>query len=240
MTVGASLLAFVAGVLSVLSPCVLPLLPIVFGSAAAEHRWAPAALATGVAVSFTILGLFVATIGFAIGIDAAFFRGLGAVLLMAIGIVLLVEPLQARLAAAGSPFANRAEQAFEHVSTQGWRGQFLLGLMLGAVWAPCVGPTLGAASVLAAQGEKIGQVVLTMALFGLGAAVPLLALGMLSREAMLKWRSRLLGTGSSGKAILGTLLLVVAVMILTGLDKTVEAALVAASPQWLTNLTTRY
>lgn len=240
MALGTSFLAFVAGVLSVLSPCVLPLLPIVFGSAAAEHRWAPAALATGVALSFTILGLFVATIGFAIGIDAAFFRVLGAALLMAIGVLLLVEPLQARLAAAGGPFANHVEHVFQNVSIQGWRGQFLLGLMLGAVWAPCVGPTLGAASVLAAQGEQIGQVALTMALFGLGAAVPLLALGMLSREVMMRWRNWLLDTGSRGKAILGALLIVAAFMILTGLDKTVEAALVSASPQWLTDLTTRY
>ncbi len=74
MTFGALTSRRLLGVLSVLSPCVLPLLPIVLGAAAAEHRWAPAALALGVALSFTALGLFVATIGFALGLDADFFR----------------------------------------------------------------------------------------------------------------------------------------------------------------------
>jgi len=67
-------LAFLAGILSILSPCVLPLLPIVLGTAQAEHRLGPVALAAGLAVSFTAIGLFVATIGFAIGLDTDVFR----------------------------------------------------------------------------------------------------------------------------------------------------------------------
>lgn len=240
MTFGALTLAGLAGVLSVLSPCVLPLLPIVLGAAAAEHRWAPVALAAGVAISFTVLGLFVSTVGFAIGLDAALFRVVAAVLLLTVGIVLLVKPLQVRLATAGSPVGNLIEETFGNFSTQGVGGQFMLGLLLGAVWAPCVGPTLGAASVLAAQGENLGQVAATMALFGLGAALPLLLMGLVSREAMARWRGRLLDAGSAGKSVLGVLLVAVGLLILTGLDKSIEAALVAASPDWLTALTTRY
>lgn len=240
MTIGAILLAVLAGVLSVLSPCVLPLLPIVLGAAAAEHRWAPAALALGVALSFTALGLFVATLGYAAGLDAALFRTIAAVLLMTIGIVLLIQPLQVRIAAAGSPFGNAIEATFGQFSTHGPGGQFLLGVLLGAVWAPCVGPTLGAASVLAAKGENLGQVAITMAAFGIGAALPLLLMGLMSREAMMRWRGRLMQAGSGGKAALGVLLIAVALMILTGLDKTIETALVNASPDWLTDLTTRY
>lgn len=233
-------LAALAGILSVLSPCVLPLLPIVLGAAAAEHRWAPVALAVGVAVSFSVLGLFLSTIGYAVGLDAGLFRLIAAAALLTVGVVLLVEPLQAHLAAAGSPIGNVVEEVVGEFSTKGWRGQFLLGLMLGAVWAPCVGPTLGAASVLAARGESLGQVSLTMAVFGLGAALPLLLLGVLSREAMLRWRGRLLGVGSGGKTVLGVLLVAVALLILSGLDKSLEAALVEASPAWLTELTTRF
>lgn len=240
MTIGALALAALAGTLSVLSPCVLPLLPIVLGAASAEHRWAPAALALGVALSFTVLGLFVATIGFAVGLDAGLFRTVAAVLLLSVGVVLVVQPLQVRLAAAGSPISNTIEETFGQFSTQGVGGQFVLGLLLGAVWAPCVGPTLGAASVLAARGEHLGQVAVTMAVFGIGAAIPLLLLGVLSREAMVRWRGRLLDTGSKGKAVLGLLLIAVAFLILTGIDKEVEAALVEASPAWLTDLTTRF
>lgn len=240
MMFGTLALAALAGALSVLSPCVLPLLPIVLGAAAAEHRWAPAALAVGVALSFTVLGLFVATVGFAVGLDAGVFRAVAAVLLIAVGVVLVAEPLQVRLAAAGSPVGNLIEETFGQISTRGAGGQFMLGLLLGAVWAPCVGPTLGAASVLAAQGRDLGQVALTMAVFGIGAAAPLLVMGLASREALIRWRGRLLGTGSGGKTVLGVLLLAVGLLILTGLDKRIEAALVEASPAWLTHLTTRY
>lgn len=233
-------LSGLAGALSTLSPCVLPLLPIVLGAAAAEHRLAPAALAVGVAFSFTVLGLFVSTIGFVVGLDGAWFRYIAAVLLIAVGMVLTAEPLQARLAAAGSPWSTYVEENFGQLPTRGVSGQFLLGLLLGAVWAPCVGPTLGAASVLAAQGGNLGQVAVTMAIFGIGAALPLLGMGLLSREAMMRWRGRLLETGSGGKVVLGVLLALVGLMILTGLDKIVEAKLVALSPDWLTALTTRY
>src|SRR3546814_1679653 len=98
----------------------------------------------------------------------------------------------------------------------------LLGLLLGAVWSPCFGPTLGAASVLAAQGKDVGQVALVMIAFGIGAALPLLLLGLVSREVMMRWRDRLLRTGQGGKVMLGILLLVIGLLILTWLDKRLE------------------
>ena len=69
-------LSFLAGVLSILSPCVLPLLPIILGTAQSEHQLGPVALAAGLALSFTTIGLFVATIGFAIGLDTDVFRAI--------------------------------------------------------------------------------------------------------------------------------------------------------------------
>lgn len=240
MAFGTLGLAFVAGLLSTLSPCVLPLLPIVLGAAAAEHKLGPAALATGLALSFVAIGLFVATIGFSIGLDGDFFRAFAAALMIAIGAVLMLPSLQVRLAAAAGPLGNWAEQRFGGFSTTGIGGQFMVGLLLGAVWSPCVGPTLGAASVLAAQGKDLGAVALTMFAFGIGAALPLLILGMLSREAMMRWRDRMLGAGSGLKKVLGALLVLIGVLILTGADKRIEAGLVAIMPDWLTALTTRY
>ncbi|MDX2308181.1 MAG: cytochrome c biogenesis protein CcdA [Hyphomicrobium sp.] len=233
-------LAFLAGVLSILSPCVLPLVPIVLATAAAEHRSGPVALAAGLAVSFTAIGLFVATIGYAIGLDGDLFRLLGALLLGGLGLLLLLPAAQAQLAAAGGPAGNWIESRLGRFSTSGLIGQAMLGVLLGAVWAPCVGPTLGAASVLAARGENLGSVALTMATFGIGAALPLLALGLISRDVMMRWRGRLLGIGRGAKAGLGLLLLAAAIMVASGLDKRVEAALVEISPAWLTDLTTRY
>ena len=233
-------LAFLAGILSVLSPCVMPLLPLVLGAAASEHRLGPAALATGLAISFVAIGLFVATIGFSIGLDGDVFRRAAAVLLVLVGIILMVPVMQVRLATAAGPMSNWTEQRFGGFSTAGLTGQFFVGLLLGAVWSPCVGSTLGAASVLAAQGKDLGMVALTMALFGLGAALPMLLLGMLSREALMRWRDRMIDLGKGAKAALGAALVLVGIAILTGFDKTLETELVTITPSWLTAVTTRF
>src|SRR5690606_34148083 len=86
-------LAFLAGVLSILNPCTLPILPVVLGAAISEHRYGPLFLAAGLTLSFTAIGLFVATVGFAIGLDADVFRSVAAVLLVAVGVVLVLPAL---------------------------------------------------------------------------------------------------------------------------------------------------
>jgi len=240
MAIGTLGLALLAGVLSALSPCVLPLLPIVLGTAASEHRLGPAALAVGLAISFTAIGLFVATIGFAMGLDTDVFRFVSAVLLIGVGLVLLVPKLQEQFALAASPVSNWAGSYADNFTPSSLAGQLGLGVLLGAVWSPCVGPTLGAASILAAKGEDLAQVSLTMLAFGIGAALPLMLLGFLSREAMMRWKSRLMETGKTGKTLLGVLLVAVGLFVATGLDKRLETILVDASPAWLTELTTKF
>ncbi len=233
-------LAFLAGILSVLSPCVLPLVPIVLGTALAQHRLGPVALAAGLALSFVTVGLFVATVGFAVGLDGGVFRTVGAVVLLIIGVVLIVPPLQYRLATAAGPAVAWAGERSGSGMAAGLWGQFGVGLLLGMVWSPCVGPTLGAASVLAAQGQNLGQVGATMAVFGVGSALPLLLLGLLSRQHLLRWRGAMMRTGGALKTALGVVLVVLAAGVLFGFDRTVEGALVAPSPDWLTSLTTRF
>lgn len=233
-------LALLAGLLSILSPCVLPLVPIVIGTAIDEHRFGPVALAAGLAISFVAIGLFVATVGFSLGLDQEIFRKLAAALLIAFGAVLLLPRLQERLATASGPIGNFMQAQAGDTTGRGLGKQFAVGLLLGAVWSPCVGPTLGAASVLAARSENLPQVALTMFAFGIGAALPLLAIGAMSREALLRWRSRMLAAGRGGKAAMGIVLLATGFLILSGLDKRLETMLVEASPAWLTELTTRF
>ena len=230
-------LSFVAGALSTLSPCVLPLLPIVLASAASEHRLAPVALAAGLAISFTAIGLFVATIGFAIGLDGSVFRLIAAVLLVAIGIVLASPSLSEKFSTAASPFGNFVSNRSAGFSSAGISGQFGAGLLLGAVWSPCAGPTLGAASLLASQGRDLGEVALAMLLFGFGAALPLLAIGMLSREAAIRLRGKLMSAGRGLRLGMGAVLIVLGAAILTGFDKQAETWLLGISPDWLTKLT---
>ena len=194
-------------------------------------------LAAGLVLSFVVIGMFVSLVGFSIGLDGKFFRAVSAVMLIAIGLLLAVPFLQRQFAVASGPVGNWVDQRFGGGEAG---GQFGIGLLLGAVWSPCVGPTLGAASLLAAQGQNLAQVAITMISFGLGVAVPLVIIGMMSREVLMRWRGRMLSSGSMVKSVLGALFVFTGVMIVSGQDKYLEAALVEASPEWLTTLTTRF
>jgi cytochrome c-type biogenesis protein len=237
---GSLALAFAAGLLSILSPCVLPLVPIVLGAAVTVHPYGALALAAGLSLSFTGIGLLLAVAGFGLGIDAGFFRVAAAILMIGLGAILLVPSWQARLAAAGGPVSAWADQHLGGFASSGLAGQFAIGLLLGAVWSPCVGPTLGAASLLASQGRDLPQVALTMAVFGIGAGLPLVLLGLLSRATLMRVRAGLMSAGRLGKGLLGAAFILIGVAIVSGADKRIEAALVEASPQWLTDLTTSF
>lgn len=226
-----------AGVLTVLSPCVLPILPIVFGSASTQSRWGPLALAGGMAVSFTVVGLFVASVGFALGLDEAIFHKIAGAMLIAFGLLLLTPRLQVAMETGLGPFSSWAGERTAAVNASGLWGQAALGGLLGAVWSPCVGPTLGAASLLASQGKDLGVAALTMLAFGLGAATPLLLIGAASRATLARMRGGLGGIGRWGKRLLGGGMLAAGVLALSGADKILEAMLVEASPGWLTALT---
>lgn len=234
------LLAFLAGVLSVLSPCVLPLVPIVLGSAQSRHRFGPLSLGAGLALSFTVIGLFVATVGFSIGLDGDLFRRVGGALLAFFGIVFIVPAPQTALAGATGSVGRWASGKMDRLEDRGWQGQAVLGGLLGLVWVPCVGPTLGAASLLAAKGESLGQVAFVMAAFGVGAATPLVMIGLASGSAMVRLKGRLGRFGRGGKQILGASLLALGLLILTDLDRSMEIFLTEASPDWLIELTTRF
>ena len=242
MTFGAGsyALGFVAGLLSILSPCVLPLVPLVLASAAAAHRRGPAVLAAGLALSFAVVGTAVAWAAGRLGFDTGAMRFAGAVVLVILGVVLLSSALQQRVALATAGVADRGNAILGALSPEGLRGQFAIGLVLGVVWSPCVGPTLGSAVVLASRGTDLGAIALLMALFGIGAALPMLGLGLLSRTAMTRARGALLATGRWGKSAFGIVLVAVGVLIASGIDKRVETWGVEHSPAWLTELTTRY
>lgn len=229
-----------AGLLSTLSPCVLPILPILLGSASSAHPRAPLALAAGLALSYAVIGTVIAWAGSLVGIDASSLRVIGAVILGLFGLVLMSATLQQRFASATSGIGNAGNDFISGLNLDGLRGQFAIGLALGVVWSPCVGPTLGAAIVLASQGSHLLQAALLMGVFGIGAALPVIGLAYLSRSAMMKVRGNLMQAGKTGKAILGFIMLSIATLILTGADKPLETWLVNVSPAWLTTLTTRF
>jgi cytochrome c biogenesis protein CcdA len=233
-------LGYVAGILTTLSPCVLPIVPIVIATALAAHRLGPYALALGLTISFAAVGIFVAAVGASLGLDQALFRNAAAIVLIAFGVVLVSTRLQERVAQAASGLSAAGDGFISRLSMDGLAGQFVIGIVLGVIWSPCVGPTLGAATTLASQGQNLAQISLLMVIFGLGAGTPLAALGSVSRTTMVQLRGRMLAAGKLGKSVLGIVLVLLGIAILSGFDKALESRLVGIYPDWLNDLTTRY
>ncbi|WP_249276427.1 cytochrome c biogenesis CcdA family protein [Sphingomonas baiyangensis] len=231
-------LAFAAGALTILSPCVLPLVPIVLGSAAQENRFGPLALAGGLVAGFTTVGFAVATLGVAAGIDPEWVRLAGAAMLGLFGLALLLPQGQAVLERATAPAARWASDRQAGLERHGLAGQAAIGALLGIVWSPCVGPTLGAATVLASQGESLAGVAVVMLAFGLGIAAVMLAIATMGRPLLMRVRQRMMRAGAGGRRLLGALLLVVALFIGTGLDRVIEAQILSISPDWLISAST--
>lgn len=159
---GTYALGFVAGVVSVLSPCVLPLVPILIASALSKHRFGTLALAGGLSLSFAAVGTVLANLGVNAGLDPELLRRVAAALMTVFGIVMLYTRLSAGFAMLDSRVGNMGQGALSSLSGDGLASQFGIGLVLGLVWSPCVGPTLGAATTLAAQGRHLGQIALLM------------------------------------------------------------------------------
>ena len=231
-------LAFAAGALTILSPCVLPLVPIVLGSAGQRHRAGPLALCAGLVVSFTLIGFALATLGGGLAVDPETVRQAGAVLMIIAGVALMSRKVQAWLARLAAPLANWAQSRQAGIDRFGLAGQALIGVLLGMVWIPCVGPTLGAATGLASQGKDLAQVALVMAAYALGISAVLLAIALTARSLLARWNRRLVAGAGRGKAVLGGLLILVGVLVLTGTDHFVEALILSAMPEWLIDLTT--
>ena len=233
-------ISVLAGLLSTLSPCVLPLIPIVVGSSLSQHKGGPAMIAFGLAVSFTLIGVLLGSLGPVLGISQEHLRLVGALMMLIFGGLLLSSAWQAWCGSGLGRVSQWGQSLMDKYTSQQLSGQFILGLLLGLVWTPCVGPVMGATLTLASQGGHLIPVAISMLLFGLGAGLPLMVLGYSSRSQFNRWRTRLMSTGQWGKKLLGGLLLLLGVSILTGLDKQLETQLIALTPDWLNTLTTRY
>lgn len=138
------------------------------------------------------------------------------------------------------PIANRGQDMIERIRHSGVGGQLALGAMLGVVWSPCAGPTLGAAVGLAAQSDTMLKATAVMAIFSLGAVTPILLLAYGSRQAIAARRELLARVSTIGKPITAGALIIVGIFILSGLDKSIEASLTGAMPDWLVRVTTNF
>lgn len=228
--------AYGAGLLTLINPCVLPVLPIVLASSIRAHKHGPLALALGMSIVFVALGMLVAVFGSTIGLDADRVSEIGAYMMLAFGAVLLIPQLGAVFTHATSKLSISADRKLYEVTTTSLRGQFIGGAILGAVWSPCVGPTLGGAIALAYQGEDLLIATGIMTAFAMGISSIILLLGYGARETIRKRAGAMRVLANKAKPIMGVTFVLVGLMILTKFHYVIEAWLLDIMPIWLQDL----
>ena len=230
-------LSVAAGGLTTLSPCVFPLLPLVLGGAIQGHRFAPVAMGLGMMLSFAGIGVVLGALGPALGIDADSIRVAGAAMLIAFALVMLVPALGERFSQWMLPIASAANAASARLDGGSLLSAAALGAVLGLVWSPCSGPLLGSALTLVASegGALRGGVVL--ALFGLGTAIPLVAVAYASRSGFVRARDWIMARIEGVRRGFAVLLGGMGIAILTGADKWVVARVLGWLPDAWVNLT---
>ncbi|PRY24405.1 cytochrome c biogenesis protein CcdA [Aliiruegeria haliotis] len=230
------ILGYGAGLLTLINPCVLPVLPIVLATALQASRWGPVALAAGMSLSFVVLGLGLATIGQSLGLDEQMVGKVAAVMMVAFGLVLLVPRFSESFATATAGFAGTADAQFDEIDRSSLSGQFFGGLLLGAVWSPCVGPTLGAAISLAFSGESLVWAGAIMVAFAAGVSTIILALGYGARSVIQKRQAWMRAVATRGRPILGGVFVAVGLALLFNVHHMVEAWALDVMPIWLQDL----
>ena len=197
-------IGFVAGVVTAISPCVLPVLPILLaGGASGRH---PVRIVAGLVASFTVFTLFASWILSKLGLPQDFLRNLAIVLLFVTAATLFV-PRVALL-------VERPLNAFSRLRPRNVGGGFVFGATLGLVFVPCAGPVLATISVVAAKNEVGVRAILLTLAYALGAAVPMLAIAFGGREAAASLRRH----ASSVRLVSGALIAAVALGLVFHLD----------------------
>ncbi len=223
-------IAFAAGLLSLLSPCVLPMLPTVAASAVRTDRRGIYALAAGLALAFALAGTLLTFLLLSLGISTEVLRTFSAFLMLAIGLVLLIDKLGEYLSFWLSRIASKAPNYNPEGSGLGT--QFAVGGSLGLVWLPCVGPTLGTAIALASTGQSLGSAFAVMLSFGVGTALPLIGIGLLAQRSLPETARN----SKTAKRVMGVALLGLSLTIFTGFDRVLEMWAIEYMPDWVSSL----
>ena len=228
--------AFVAGLVTVLSPCVLVMLPIIVGTGLQKRWWYPLVVSLGLAFGFAMFGIFLSRLVASLELPPRSLEHLTVAMLGVFGVVLVSDKVYARfselttrlLAPLTSKLKGPSQE--ENGSLRGLLAALALGLSLGIIWAPCAGPTMGAILTLAATAST-GYAFALMATYAVGNALPMLIVAYGGRAAA----TRLMNLGKlqhRTRRILGLLLLTFATLNLLGLDKLSEKKILQSFPEF--------
>lgn len=217
--------AFLAGIVTILSPCILPILPIVLSGTVSGDKKRPYGIILGFILSFTFFTLFLATIVRLTGIPTNTLRIIAGAVLLIFGLGLLVPGFQTLMERLFNKLSVLGPKANPQA---GFWGGFVIGLTIGIVWTPCVGPILASVIALAATSQVSIATFLITLTYSIGTAIPMFII-MYGGRNLLKKAPWLVKNTSVIQKAFGVLMILFAIAIFTNLDLQFEAYL-AATP----------
>ncbi|MDP3964980.1 MAG: cytochrome c biogenesis CcdA family protein, partial [bacterium] len=224
--------AFLAGVVTILSPCILPLLPIILSSSVTGSKKRPVGVVLGFVLSFTFFTLFLSAIVRATNLSADALRTLSVVILIAFGASLLFPRFQQWMERLFTKLSSVAPQR----QGSGLSGGILVGVSLGLIWTPCVGPILASVISLALTGSVSGAAVIITLAYALGTGLPMLAIMFGGRALLQKAPWLMRNTGKIQKAF-GILMIITAIGIFYNVDRTFQSYILDKFPNYGVGLT---
>ncbi len=228
--------AFLAGIVTILSPCILPLLPIILTGAAGEGKARPWGIVTGFILSFTFFTLSLSTIVTLFQIPADVLRWVAGVFIFLFGLIMVVPPLKDFFLGWAGKLVPQQKPGTPGKPVQGFGPGFSLGITLGLVWTPCAGPIMASVITLAATQSVTWESILITLAYSLGTAVPmtLILLGgktLMTKLTVLKKNSAKIQQG------FGVLMILTSVALFAGWDRNIQTTLLNAFPSYGSGLT---
>ena len=181
MAAPSPLIAFFFGVLSVLSPCVLPVIPLIAAYSTKSGRFIPITIVIGLSTSFALMGVLASAFGSVFQQYQTILYAIGGAVIIFLGLYMIFDVIEQKIRTAIPNTGRGITGGLSTVNAGGAAGGFVLGFSLGIIWTPCIGPILGAILMMVAVEGNIlyGGILLTI--YSLGLGLPLLAIAYTSR-----------------------------------------------------------
>lgn len=206
------LFAFLAGIVTILSPCILPILPAILSAGTVKGKWRPLGIISGLILSFTFFTLALTAIVHATGLSPNVLRYVAILLIFFFGLIMIFPSLSNWFAVKTSSIASAGQSIQSTAPGGGFGGGFLFGIALGLIWTPCAGPILAAITTLVAtQSVGLTTVLITLS-YSIGAAIPLFLIAYGGSQVIQS--SKFLSSHSEGiRQTFGVLMILTAIAI---------------------------
>lgn len=224
--------AFLSGIVTILSPCILPVLPIILSGTVGGKR-KPIGIVLGFILSFSLFTLALSALVQTLSISVETLRIVAIIIIISFGITLMIPKLQLAM----ESLLSKVTRTKNSSKRDGFFGGLITGLSLGLVWTPCVGPIMASVISLAVSQQVDGGAIIIVASYSLGTAIPMFAI-MAGGRKLLNHFPKITKKTKEIQRFFGVIMIAAGLMIGFGFDRSFQTLILDVFPNYGTNLTT--